>query len=77
MELPQKATFEANLSHVYNEILERSQGQVDIKVSSVFTDFNLFLDGYKKSLKAAGKGESVSYEGRWISLFLVYVSRPL
>ena len=64
LELPQKATFETYLSHISTTILERSQGRVDIKVAAVFTDFCRFLDGYKKNLKAEGKGEVTHYEGK-------------
>ena len=64
LEVPSRSTFEANLSHITTTILQRSQGRVDIKVSSVFEDFCLFLDGYKKNLKALGKGEVKSYEGK-------------
>ena len=63
-EFPKRSTFDAWLSHISTTILGRTKGRVDIKSAAVFPGFNDFLDGYKKTLKAEGKGDVDHVEGK-------------
>ena len=63
-ELPKRTTFDATLSHIKCTVLEKSEGIIDIQVNARFTELGMFLDGFKKKLKAEGKGDITHYEGK-------------
>ena len=65
-DLPKRNTFDTYRSHFKSEILDRTDGRVDINVPSIFKQLDKFVEGYKKKLKAEGRGETEHYEGKLI-----------
>ena len=73
-DLPKRNTFDTYRSHIKSEILDRTTGRVDIDVSSIFKELNKFVEGYKKTLKAAGRGETDHAEGEFVQITAVRVT---